>query len=75
MNEEENKQHANDLGIDLICDGQYTAELEREWGSILGIVPDYYLSMWLINNVTKENITFQSEELVDKLTEDDNNEC
>ena len=74
MNEEENKQHASELGYDLICDGQYTPELEREWNSILGIVPDYYLSMWLINNVTKENITFQSEELVDKLTEGDNNE-
>ena len=75
MNKDENKQRALEHGYDLICRGKYTFELEREWSSILGIVPDYYLSMWLINNVTKENITFQSEELVDKLTEDDNNEC
>lgn len=48
ISEEDNKKHANDLGYDLICDGQYTPELEREWNSILKIVPDYYLSMWLL---------------------------
>ena len=61
MNKEENKQHANDLGIDLICDGQYTAELEREWGSILGIVPDDYRVAWIDNRTMKQ-------------MEDDNNE-
>ena len=47
MNKKENKQHANDLGIDLIMNGKYTAELEREWGSILGIVPDDYRVAWI----------------------------
>jgi len=47
MNEEENKQHASELGYDLIMNGKYTAELEREWNSILGIVPNDYLCVWL----------------------------
>ena len=54
MNEEENKQHANELGYDLICSGKYTAELEREWDSILKIVPDDYRLIW---NTKKYNIS------------------
>jgi hypothetical protein len=46
MNEEENKQHALENGYVLICDGKYTFELEREWSSILGIVPDDYCVAW-----------------------------
>ena len=56
ISEEDNKKHANDLGYDLICDGQYTPELEREWNSILKIVPDYYLSMWLLMNLPQNKI-------------------
>ena len=54
MNEEENKQHASELGYDLIMNGKYTAELEREWNSILGIVPDDYRLIW---NTKKYNIS------------------
>jgi len=61
MNEEENKQHASELGYDLIMNGKYTAELEREWNSILGIVPDDYRVAWIDNRTMK-------------LMEDDNNE-
>ena len=61
MNKEENKQHASELGYDLIMNGKYTAELEREWNSILGIVPDDYRVAWIDNRTMK-------------LMEDDNNE-
>ena len=61
MNEEENKQHANELGYDLIMNGKYTAELEREWNSILGIVPNDYRVAWIDNRTMKQ-------------MEDDNNE-
>ena len=61
MNEEENKQHASELGYDLIMNGKYTAELEREWNSILGIVPDDYRVAWIDDRTMK-------------LMEDDNNE-
>ena len=61
MNEEENKQHAIELGYDLICSGKYTAELEREWNSILGIVPNDYRVAWIDNRTMKQ-------------MEDDNNE-
>ena len=61
MNEEENKQHANELGYDLIMNGKYTAELEREWNSILGIVHDDYRVAWIDNRTMKQ-------------MEDDNNE-
>jgi len=61
MNKEENKQHASELGYDLIMNGKYTAELEREWNSILGIVPDDYRVAWIDNRTMKQ-------------MEDDNNE-
>jgi hypothetical protein len=73
MNEEENKQHANELGYDLICSGKYTAELEREWNSILGIVPYDYLDIWLTlyqYDKKKED----KETKLAQLKRDDNNE-
>jgi len=54
MNKEENKQHANDLGIKLIMNGKYTAELEREWNSILNIVPEDYFCIWQLNYYNKK---------------------
>ena len=46
MNKEENKQHAIENGYDLIMNGKYTFELEREWNSILDIVPEDYRLIW-----------------------------
>ena len=46
MNKEENKQHALENGYSLICDGKYPFELEREWNSILNIVPKAYRVVW-----------------------------
>jgi len=54
MNKKENKQHALEHGYDLICDGKYTFELEREWSSILGIVPDDYRVAWIDNRTMKQ---------------------
>ena len=70
MNEEENKQHALDNGYDLICNGKYTFELEREWSSILGIldiVPDDYRVAW--NHL---DILDKSANRIMKQMEDDN---
>ena len=56
MNEEENtnrtnsnSNHAIDNGYVLICDGKYTFELEREWNSILNVVPEDYRLIWSEN--------------------------
>ena len=57
MNEEEttlvkaqsrtyNTQRALEHSYNLIMNGKYTFELEREWNSILGIVPDDYCVAW-----------------------------
>ena len=54
MNEEENKQHAIENGYDLLMNGKYTFELEREWNSILSIVPEDYFVMWQLNYYNKK---------------------
>ena len=54
MDKEENKQHALDNDYDLMCGGKYTFELEREWNSILNIVPEDYFVMWQLNYYNKK---------------------
>ena len=51
-----NISHAKEHGYYLLCGGRYTMELEREWSSILGIVPNDYSIAWALEDVDLESV-------------------
>ena len=51
-----NIAHAKEHGYYLLCGGRYTMELEREWSSILGIVPHDYSIAWALEDVDLESV-------------------
>ena len=50
----DNISEAKRNGYHLICGGRYTWLLEREWDSIISIVPEEYAEARALNNVDME---------------------
>jgi len=52
----DNISEAKRNGYHLICGGRYTWLLEREWNSILDIVPEEYAEAWGLSKVDVERV-------------------
>ena len=56
---EKNKAHAKEHGFYLLCNGRYSMELDREWDSILRIVPHDYSIAWSLEDVDLESLALE----------------
>ena len=54
-----NRAHAKEHGYYLLCGGRYTMELEREWCSILDIVPEQFAQAWALEDIDVEELATQ----------------
>ena len=51
-----NISEAKKNGFHLLCGGRFTWQLEREWDSIISIVPEEYAEARALNNIDMEAV-------------------
>jgi len=54
-----NRAEAKANGYYLLCGGRYTWQLEREWHSILSIVPEDFAEAWALEGIDVEELATQ----------------